>query len=242
MKTNRTFPLILTCLILASSIPAVAAATAAKEAGDSYSGPRSRISVAEIRDKTAGGGLSTHVMEKYNMPWKAIGEGMREMLVTALFQTKRFAVLERALLEEILKEQDLGASGRVQEGTAPATGSIIGADLIITGAVTEFVTDSLTVEGGGDAWGTQVDGTMKKGYVGLDIRIIDAKTSEVVVATYVMGKANSYGVAARPGEEAKLPVSLSIFARTPAERAIRNAIKLAVEDIVSMTPGKYFRY
>ncbi len=207
-----------------------------------YAGPRVRVSVAEIRDKTAGGGISTQMLEKYNVPWKAIGEGMREMLVTALFKTKRFAILERALLEEVLKEQDLGASGRVQGGTAAATGGILGADLIITGAVTEFVTDSLTVKGGAEVAGTQIDGSMNKGYVGLDIRIIDAKTSEVVVATYVMGRANSYGLEADPGEEAKLPVSLSIFARTPAERAIRNAIQKAVADIVQMTPGEYYRH
>lgn len=207
-----------------------------------YSGPRVRVSVAEIRDKTAGGGISTHMMQKYNIPWKAIGEGMREMLVTALFKTKRFAILDRALLEEVLKEQDLAASGRVQEGTGAPAGGIIGADLIITGAVTEFVTDSLAVKGGGEVAGTQIDGSMNKGYVGLDIRIIDAKTSEVVVATYVMGRANSYGLEANPGEEAKLPVSLSIFAHTPAERAIRNAIQKAVADIVQMTPAEYYKH
>jgi curli biogenesis system outer membrane secretion channel CsgG len=207
-----------------------------------YAGPRVRISVTEIRDKTAGGGVSTQMLQKYNIPWKAIGEGMREMLVTALFKTKRFAVLERDLLEEILKEQDLAASGRVQGGTGAATGGIVGADLIITGAVTEFVTDALTVKGGAEVAGTQIDGTMNKGYVGLDIRIIDAKTSEVVVATYVMGRANSYGLEADPGEEAKLPISLSIFAHTPAERAIRNAIQKAVADIVQMTPAEYYRH
>ena len=215
---------------------------AAQKSHAPYAGPRVRISVAEIRDKTAGGGISTQMLEKYNVPWKAIGEGMREMLVTALFKTKRFAILERALLEEILKEQDLGASGRVQGGTAAAAGGILGADLIITGAVTEFVTDVLTVKGGAEVAGTQIDGSMNKGYVGLDIRIIDARTSEVVVATYVMGRANSYGLEADPGEEAKLPVSLSIFARTPAERAIRNAIQKAVADIVQMTPGEYYRH
>jgi len=120
--------------------------------------------------------------------------------------------------------------------------AFISADLVISGAVTEFVANSLTVEGAGDAWGTQTDGRMKKGYVGLDIRILGAKMSELGVATYVMGKANSYGVAASPEQEAKLPVSLTIFARTPAERAIRNAIKLAVEDSVTMMPVKYFRH
>ena len=51
-----------------------------------------------------------------------------------------------------------------------------------------------------------------------------------------------YDLEADPGEEAKLPVSLSIFARTPAERAIRNAIQKAVADIVQMTPGEYYRH
>jgi len=230
-------------MVTSIMIPAVAFSSPPRQKSQApYAGPRARVSVAEIRDKTAGGGISTHMMQKYNIPWKAIGEGMREMLVTALFKTKRFAILDRALLEEVLKEQDLAASGRVQEGTGAAAGGIIGADLIITGAVTEFVTDSLTVKGGAEVAGTQVDGSMNKGYVGLDIRIIDAKTSEVVVATYVMGRANSYGLEADPGEEAKLPVSLSIFARTPAERAIRNAIQKAVADIVQMTPAEYYKH
>ena len=237
---RRILGLSLVALITAS------ASTAALEPGQRsqapYAGPRVRVSVSEIRDKTAGGGISTQMLEKHNIPWKAIGEGMREMLVTALFKTKRFAILERDLLEEILKEQDLAGSGRVQGGTGAAAGGIVGADLIVTGAVTEFVTDALTVKGGAEVAGTQLDVSMNKGYVGLDIRIIDAKTSEVVVATYVMGRANSYGLEADPGEEAKLPVSLSVFAHTPAERAIRNAIQKAVADIVQMTPAEYYRH
>ena len=207
-----------------------------------YSGPRARISVAEIKDQTARGSVSVHWMERFRITWREIGEGMREMLVTALFQTKRFVLLERDLLPEILKEQDLGGTGRVQQGTAAATGGIIGTDLIITGAVTEFVADAYGAKGAADAWGTQIDASVNKGYVGLDIRIIDAKTSEVVVATYVMGKASNYGFAAEPGPESKLPVSLSVFARTPAERAIRSAIQKAATDIVNMIPKEYFRY
>jgi len=207
-----------------------------------YTGPRARISVAEVKDQTAGGGVSAHWMERYRITWREIGEGMREMLVTALFQTKRFVLLERDLLPEILKEQDLGGTGRVAQGTAPVTGGIIGTDLIITGAVTEFVADAYGAKGAADAWGTQVDASVNKGYVGLDIRIIDAKTSEVVVATYVMGKASNYGFNAEAGPESKLPISLAVFARTPAEKAIRSAIQKAVADIAHMTPKEYFRY
>lgn len=205
-------------------------------------GLRARVSVAEIKDRTAQGGISTHWMELYRVTWREIGEGMREMLVTALFQTRRFVLLERDLLPEILKEQDMAGTGRIQPGTAPATGAIIGTDLIVTGAVTEFIADAYGAKGAAEAWGTQIDASVNKGYVGLDIRIVDAKTSQVVVATYVMGKASNYGFDAQPGPEAKLPVSLSVFARTPAEKAIRSAIKKAASDIVSMVPREYFRY
>jgi len=210
--------------------------------GQAATGMRARISVAAIKDQTARGGLSDHWMERFRITWREIGEGMREMLVTALFQTRQFVLLERDLLPEILKEQDMAGTGRVKEGTAPATGGIIGTDLIITGAVTEFLGDAMTVNGAAEAWGTQLDAMVKKGYVGLDIRVVDAKTSQVVVATYVMGKASNYGFEAEPGPESKLPVSLSVFARTPAEKAIRSAIKKAAADIVRMIPKEYFRY
>jgi curli biogenesis system outer membrane secretion channel CsgG len=229
-----------TCLH--SSLPASPSFPAQKSREKAPLGLRARVSVAEIKDQTAAGGLSTHWMERFRITWREIGAGMREMLLTALFQTRRFVLLERDLLPDILKEQDFGASGRVREGTAPATGGIIGTDLIITGAVTEFLGDAYTINGAADAWGTQVDALVNKGYVGLDIRIIDAKTSEVVVATYVMGKASNYGFEAEPGPESKLPVSLSVFARTPAEKAIRSAIKKAAVDIVRMVPKDYFRY
>lgn len=231
--------------ILLLSLSAIALqavlAAAAPQKNQPYAGPRARVSVAEIRDKTAAGGLSAQIMEKYHMPWKEIGEGMREMLTTSLFKSRRFAVLERAMLDEVMKEQDLAASGRVQAGTGAATGGIVGADLIVAGAVTEFVTDALTVKAGGEAFGTDIDGSMTKGYVSLDIRVIDAKTSEIVVATRVTGRTSDYGLEAEPGEEAKLPVSLAIFTHKPAERAIRAAIGKAVAEIIKLTPPEYFR-
>jgi curli biogenesis system outer membrane secretion channel CsgG len=214
---------------------------AAPQKSQPYSGPKARLSVSEIRDKTAAGGLSAQIMEKYHMPWKEIGEGMRDMLTTALFKSKRFALLERAILDEVMKEQDLAASGRVQQGTGAATGGIVGADLIVAGAVTEFVTDALTVKAGTEALGTDIDGSMTKGYVTLDIRVIDAKTSEIVVATRVTGRTSDYGLEATPEEDSKLPLSLSIFTHKPAERAIRSAIQKAVTEIIKLTPPEYFR-
>lgn len=228
--------------ILLAAAAASAAVAAEPQKNPPYSGPRARLSVSEIRDKTAAGGLSAQIMEKYRMPWKEIGEGMRDMLTTALFKTKRFAVLERAILDEVMKEQDLAASGRVQQGTGAAAGGIVGADLIVAGAVTEFVTDALTVKAGTEALGEDIDGSMTKGYVSLDIRVIDAKTSEIVAAMKVTGRTSDYGLEAAPEEDAKLPLSLSIFTHRPAERAIRSAIQKAVAEIIKQTPPEYYRH
>ena len=227
------------CLLLVLLVGLAGAAEPQKS--QPYSGPKARLSVSDIKDKTAAGGLSAQIMEKYRMPWKEIGEGMRDMLTTALFKTKRFAVLERAILDDVMKEQDLAASGRVQQGTGAATGGIVGADLIVAGAVTEFVTDALTVKAGTEALGTDIDGSMTKGYVTLDIRVIDAKTSEIVAAMKVTGRTSDYGLEATPEEDSKLPVSLSIFTHKPAERAIRAAIQKAVAEIIKQTPPEYFR-
>ena len=128
----------------------------------------------------------------------------------------------------------MAGTGRVEPGTAPATGGIIGTDLIITGAVTEFLGDAYGAKGVADAWGTQVDASVNKGYVGLDIRVIDAKTfsrrghlrhGQIVQLRF-----------RRSRDREQLPVSLAVFARTPAEQAIRSAIRIAAEDIVKMVP------
>ena len=67
-----------------------------------------------------------------------IGDGMADMLTTALVNSGRYIVLERESLDTVLTEQDLGASGRIRSDTAAAIGEIEGAELLIVAAVTEF--------------------------------------------------------------------------------------------------------
>lgn len=59
--------------------------------------------------------------------------------------------------------------------------------------------------------------------------------------TRITGRTSDYGLEAEPGEEAKLPLSLSVFTHKPAERAIRAAIGKAVSEIIKLTPPEYFR-
>jgi curli biogenesis system outer membrane secretion channel CsgG len=72
-----------------------------------YNGPKARIAVSRFTDKTGKGWWTGQ-----------IGDGMADMLTTALFNTNRFIVLERQTLQDVLAEQDLGASGRIRQDTA----------------------------------------------------------------------------------------------------------------------------
>lgn len=93
-----------------------------------YGGPLARIAVSRFTDKTGKGWWSGEV-----------GDGMADMLSTALYHTNRYIVLERQQLADVLREQELGASGRVKQDTAAPMGQIEGAELLVTGA-------SLTVQ------------------------------------------------------------------------------------------------
>lgn len=207
-----------------------------------YDGPKARLAVGPFEDKTAKGSWTGGWYGMWGMEWRRIGDGMRDMLTTALFNTNRYMVLEREQLDEVLAEQDLGATGRVKKGTEAPIGEIYGADLIITAAVTEFEGSQKGVGGGTKVLGVRVGGGMKKSHVAIDIRIIDAKTSQIVAATSVEGKSSSFGLKGSSYVGGKLPVSLGGFNKTPVEKALRVCIQRAVDYIVSKTPDEYYRH
>ncbi len=226
-----------TATVTSSGGPSIAEAQAER-----YDGPKARLAVGEFRDKTAKGEGPTGWFGMFGIHFKEIGDGMRDMLTTALFNTNRFIVLEREQLDEVLKEQDLGAAGRVKKGTEAPIGEIYGADLIITAAVTEFEGGARGVGGGTRVLGVTVGGAMKKAHIAIDLRIIDAKTSQIVAATTVEGSATSFGGGGAANIGGSLPVALGGFSKTPTEKAIRVCIQKAVDYIVTRTPAEYYRH
>lgn len=206
-----------------------------------YDGPKARIAVGDFEDKTAKGGGAGGWMSMFGYNFKQIGDGMRDMMTTALFNTSRYIVLEREKLNQVLAEQDLGASGRVKQGTEAKIGEVYGAELLITAAVTEFEGTKQGVGGGTRVLGVSLGGGVKKGHVAIDIRIIDTNTSQIVAAASVEGDAKSFGLggATRVGP---VPVGLGGISKTPIEQAIRVCIQKAVEYIVAQTPDQYYRH
>ncbi len=204
-----------------------------------YAGPKSRIAIADFEVKAA-------------RATGAIGSGLREMLITALVTSNRFSVLERQVLDAVMQEQELASSGAAQQGTGPQRGQIKTADLIVTAAVTEFEPEaSGTGAGiggggvvGGGLLGGLLGGSMNTAHMALDIRIIDASTSEVIAVTRVQGQAKEINAAVMAGFFGGwgLGAGLSGYANTPMEKAIRVCIIEAVRYISQAIPPQYYKY
>ena len=208
---------------------------------EAYDGPKARIAVNRFTDKTGKGWWTG-----------AIGDGMADMLATALFHSNRYIVLERQTLGDVLKEQDLATAGRIKKGTEAPTGEIEGAELLITGAVTEFEGAQSGVGGGiGGIGGTAgrilggIAGGIKNAHMAIDVRVVDTKTSRIVAATSVEGKATDFalgGALAGAGGGGALGGALGGWSKTPTEKALRICIQEAVKFIASKTPATYYRY
>ena len=69
------------------------------------------------------------------MKW---GETISEMLTTALINTNRFKVIERAQLSKVLQEQALGQSGALDAETAVVVGKIMGLDAVVVGSLSQL--------------------------------------------------------------------------------------------------------
>jgi len=207
---------------------------------EAYNGPKARIAVARFDNKTADS------QDWYNA---SIGDGMADMLTTALVNSGRYIVLERQTLEHVLGEQDLGASGRVRADTAAAIGEIEGAELLVVAAVTEFDDNSGGTRGAAGGGGGGILGLIAGGsrsaHMAIDLRVVDARTSRILAATSVEGEAKDFnvgGALAGFTGSAGLGGALQTWKNTPREKALRQVIGGAVDYIISVTPPEMMRY
>lgn len=123
---------------------------------------------------------------------KGVGEGLSDMLVTELVKSGNYRVIERAELDAILKEQDLGASGVVTAESAAQIGKVLGVELAVVGAVTEFGMKDNTKSGSVSGLGLGVRNMAA--VVGLDCRIVNTTTAEILSAEDVRKSKSATGI------------------------------------------------
>ncbi|UCF32040.1 MAG: hypothetical protein JSV26_06490 [bacterium] len=150
-----------------------------------YSGPKKRIAVLEFDNDIA--------YRWWDRSWQ-IEDKLTEMVITELMKTNQFIVVERGALDEILAEQDLGASGRVRQETAARVGDLLGAQVLVKGTVTEFIERESGGAGGIAISGIGIGGSSHTGHVAIDVRLIDSTTGQILQSHRAEGKIKSTGI------------------------------------------------
>ncbi len=176
---------------------------------------------------------------------RAIGDGLREMLVTALHNTGAVTVVERIDLPGVAAEQALSRSPMAASGAVVPEAAMDVAQVYVYGAVTEF-----EPQAGGSSFYTPGTDKLPVGVstqiafstMAIDVRLVDVATGKVLAATRVPGAARaargSVGVAVTAGG-LSLPVGLEAYRSTPMEEAIRDCIQKAALYVVNNVPEAY---
>ena len=225
-------------------------------------GPQYRIAVAPVIDKTDPLEVSSlrHQLTLVNLnrdenavlTEQAFTSAVQDMLTTELFQSEQFIVLERAAIDAAMVEQEFSQSAAVDSKTSIPLGDLEGAELLVMAAITGF--DAGTKGGavpipiplGGD-WDNVglINLSFSKGWVTMDVRVVDTRTGRVVRSVAVEGQNSKYGMnlsfllsGRRHGyQHVKLPGLLDFFKNTPVEQALQKMVTAAVQEI-SLDAGR----
>ena len=168
MKTFRYFILFLVSLLIV--------------AAPAQSQLKKRLAVSRFEDRTGSG-------------YHSLGEGIADMLVTALVKSGKFNVIERQEIERVMQEQKFGETGMVTPESAPKVGQLLGAELFVVGSVSEFGQKKNNVSGGMSMFGAGLSTKQSRAVV--DIRLVNTLTGEIVAAESEEGTESLTGVSVR---------------------------------------------
>lgn len=208
MRTRATLTAVLVCTVAQLTIAAVSSAILAAQQP-----PDTRPGVAVLPFSP---GLALGIDRE---TLAGLSVGVQQILITEFAQNPQLRIVDRSVLREIVAEQDLGASGRVDDATAARVGRIVGARYVVTGGFSD------------------ADGDFR-----LDGRIIDVETSEVLRAEEVTDRrSNIYriilGLGGRLSQGANLP---PLPREVRSERETR-AAAIPREAVVLYTQALYFQ-
>lgn len=150
---------------------------------------KKRVAIFDFDYATVHGGVAAIFGQDVD-----IGKGISDLLVKYLVKDGTYSVIERKAMDKILAEQNFSNSDRANPNSAAKIGKLLGVDAIIVGSITQFGNDTKKtgVGGGGGGLGGFGLGGFKhsntKAIVGLDARIVDIDTGEILAVAEGKGE------------------------------------------------------
>ena len=139
----------------------------------------------------------THFDNKSN--WRGqveLGTGFADSLADALIKCGQFIVVERAEVQNVMKEQDFAVSGRtVETANAPKIGRLLTAQIQITGSILSVDTHTSNQGAGFGFRGFTIGASGGSAEVLIAMRIIDTTSGQVLDSQQIKGIARKSGLA-----------------------------------------------
>jgi len=134
----------------------------------------------ETRDiKKVGARLAVAVV-RFDRQGRPLDWNLEERLTEALLGVKRFTLIEKIKIEEVMKEQAFSLTGAVDSASAVRVGKLLGADAIMIGSVNN-----------------------NDGHVEIDVRLVDAEGGAVITAH------SAYGEGEKPESRSRMVEELA---------------------------------
>jgi curli biogenesis system outer membrane secretion channel CsgG len=234
---------------LPESLDAVSAENLVNLEWGQYSGRRPTVGVLEVENTTS---LSSFLVTASSTGDQVLSSvpvnGIEAIVTDSLSRSGRFRLVERNQLQGVLQEQDLAASGRVTRASGAATGKVLGAEYLVQLVVTDYQPD---VEGRD----INVGGLLKdrvpalgglkvknrKSRVGLNVRLIDAETSEIVFTQQIESQISEKGLdfgGAASGNDLGLGAFVANFSKTPVGQATIAGVNKGVYELIKQIGAK----
>jgi len=158
-----------------------------------------------------------------------LGAAAADELTTQLFRSGKFSVIERAQIDAILAEQDLGASGAVTSDTAAQLGQLLGVQLILTGSITQFSIERVSGRFG------RLGGSYSRAETMLDIRMVNTTTGEILMAEEGQGQKRFGGGFFRgAGAEREFDTGIAQESLRPAVEEVVGKIVAQADQVASL--------
>lgn len=132
-------------------------------------GPKLRVGVVNFQNTTA-------------RKVRGIESSATSILTTMLYETGNFIVIPQQDMDALLDQQNMGATHAINASTAAEMGKILGLNAILTGEITSYAE---LVEGSNTVLTRSKTQVAK---VGVDYRIVDTTTGELIYASYGNGE------------------------------------------------------
>lgn len=232
MRTSRLLPAIALFTVLGPQQSLAVRGADQLDKLPKYAGIKRRIAVTEIEVKLGASGVDTSSPNGASVtPPPDFGPGLTEMLMTALSKSNRFILLERSdkALQDIQREQ---TQGGVTDATRAQLNNLMGAEVLIRGALTDFSSEQSKTDSKGLLSGIGLSESKSSAKVAIDIRIYDVSTGEIIDSERATGQMSAKGVGLDLSRN-DLNLDSSSFQSSTLGKATRKAIENAVFVICS---------